>query len=348
MDRVYIFNRWASIYAGGFGGSSTGGANAPRLSTATITMRNWYNETVFSSALSGAAPFAFVRATLATPSNSPTPTGSMPASPSGTALPTPDVSASLAAGVSPSGTASASSTATVAPVAVPISIRIRTEGGQILNFVEVIAYSPSGQLLTLNTTSTVTSSNPVTDPTATGNDFCFDAWTAGACAPFIGGDAPGTFWQVTFNRPSPIGLIYFVNRVGTNVQARITTMNSYLEIINQDGTIAWSQKFSSSASVQTFNPFNVAVAAPTPDPADDIQTSAYFREIWTRYIRIDGNATQYLNFKVSCILTCIHTYMIVAYFYATRYLLFISTWSSIVENNRRSSPASMTAGPMWP
>jgi hypothetical protein len=232
VTSIYIWNRWASIWAGGFGGNAAGGGSSARLAGVTVTLRNFYNETLFSRTLT-AVPVTYHNFVYPSPSVSPTPTGSAPASATASAAATPLESASLPPGADPSITPSASATAAPSKLPLPIGVRIRTEGSTIpLMFVQVQAWTPSGKLLTVNT-SAVTSSSGVGEAKDVPLNGCLDAYTAGACPFFLSNPSEQTanWWQAVWTVPTDVS--YVILYALSGFQSRLTTTATFVELLNQ-------------------------------------------------------------------------------------------------------------------
>jgi hypothetical protein len=233
VSSIFIWNRYASIWQAGFGGNATGGANAPRLTFASMTLRNFYNETLFTRQLAPVA-VTYHAFTYTSPSASPTPTGSAPASATASAAATPLESASLPPGADPSITPSASATAAPTKLPLPIGVRIRTDGSTIpLTFVQVQAWTPSGKLLTVNTSAVTSSSGGVGEAKDVPLNGCLDVYTTNACPFFLSNPSEQTanWWQAVWTTPSQVSYVILYARSG--FQSRLTTVATFVELLNQ-------------------------------------------------------------------------------------------------------------------
>lgn len=234
VSNIIIFNYWYSQNnAGGGGataGSVTGGSVGGRMLNAVVSIRNHYNDTLGSYTLSAAGPMYRITPVLpvGSPTQSVTPVSST------TASTTSSPSATLSTGAQPSVTA----TASPIPLAVPVTVRVRTTGGNFLTFTELIAVSTTGTLLNVGASAVAQSTVWSNMAPSVASDFCWNAWSIGACPPFIAGTFDATTWSSTWATPADVATVYFINRVGSPNASRITQAQAaFVEVVNQDGSV---------------------------------------------------------------------------------------------------------------
>ena len=192
----------------------------------------------------------------------PTPSVTALATSTASASHTTSASASISAGASPSNSPSnsASPSGTVAasgaptgpatPSATPWSslpnrIRVLTSTATALNFVELLAFSPTGKLLTATATGATVYASSVfgTQVAAYGADLCADPYDGPACVIYssVGTTSTGDYWEVTFpgGVASAVATVYFVNRMDGGFNTRITSGAGKLALFSPNGNMAF-------------------------------------------------------------------------------------------------------------
>lgn len=267
-----------------------------------ITLKNFWNETLASYTLPAGAPFYSIPVAL---------TNAVPSrEPSASVTPQSTPSASLSVGATPSSTGSPSATATGIPagaVAQPVAIRISTPGSSApMNVVEVMAWSPSGRLLTsVGSGAVATAVNGVNDPSL-GIDLCADGYMqspGNGCAYWEAQANTPAEWLVTFPAPSDIATIWVSNRNPGPWSSRFAGARALLQVINQDGTIAAAWNITSTSGVSTFNMPGVSPQWPLGvDTSVDFQTSEANRLSLVRYVQVNANAGVPMMFRELAVL----------------------------------------------
>ena len=255
-------------------------------------IQQWFPITYF--------PPSATPSSTASPSTTPTPSFTGTGSPSSTGTPT----SSLSPGVSVSATA----TMTASPLSpLPANLRLSLNG-TCLHFLEVLVFSTSGKLLSSGAAATASSTFAVENGPEDGIDGCMAVDGAGLpvapCAPVHTQCTDPQWWCMAFGPtndplyptgyPTPVGSIYFVNRIDGNVGGRVTAGNGSIAMYRQDGSIAAGPLFPSAQLVSwwqvapiTLPAPAVTVAAATGDQLDTLVAA----------VRVEAAPAQYLNFR---------------------------------------------------
>lgn len=243
-----------------------------------------------------------------TPLMTPVPTGtataSSTASASGTATATLSWLASASVSASPSGTASA----TPSPaLALPVSVRIRALGGtNLLIFGEVMVFSPSGTLLSHPANGAVVTSSEGQGTEGRINDMCVDTWTAaqaggvaGTCANYASRGLGPVNVTISWPVPSAVGWVYFTNNVQRLTQnAGLGGQRVFIDVINQDGTLAGPSGVVTAQQMNTFTFAPLPTGPTNADASSPAQQSEANRQALVRFIRIDSvSVNEYFHFK---------------------------------------------------
>ena len=334
LKRLIFWNRYPFIA----GNTALGTALGANAAGATVTYLNGFGNFVGSYTLTGdviqSIPVVLVPASS---------TSSVTASPSSTPSTTPAVTASETVGAMPSDTSSPSLSASPSPtssVTVPlpppspspfapypykVQIGLPPTLPNYLNFVEIFAFTPSGQDVAaafLGSSATFLDGTNTAQPWTGGGatqwpwyatDLFADpmvAWTLNQPAGAIAGtQTPGAFaLTVTFppapgypnGLPQPISSVVFVNRcdqVTLNLNGRIN--GGFLNLVAANNTIL-STRTMSSLSVQTFTFPNWPSAAPVY-PSSSLSTAppqtAANQDVFIRYINITAGPGICLAFR---------------------------------------------------
>ena len=173
---------------------------------------------------------------------------------------------------------------------------MRTSGGNTLSLSQLIAFSPTGKLLTMAPAATASSSTWAAAGTpANLINGCWNAWAPISCPPYSAGDMINQVTvRASWSVPSAVSTVYVMNNPA-NLNAIALGQSSWVEVINQDGSVAASQLLG-NAPVSTLN-LDASLAPINPDPASAFQASASNQGTKIRYVRMTQPNPQYMNFR---------------------------------------------------
>jgi hypothetical protein len=225
---------------------------------------------------------------------------------------TPTSSASLSFGITPTQTQTPSNTRTGTPTQtpsqtmtpasqMPVGLRVEVSGGQALQFTEVLAFSPTGQLL--SSSALGATANQSTTPSSSfgsgkGNDLIVDPINSVGDLVVTGTNPAGEWWHVEWagGVPSKVASVYYVNRRDTTAaSSAIVNGNGLVRVLAQNGS-STTATITSSQTVSTFS-FGASLAPISPSASSPVQTDPAQRSNAVRYVRITNAAGQYLTFR---------------------------------------------------
>jgi len=186
LTSIVIWNRFPYTSP-----TTTGATLGGRLTGAKLYVLNWNQDIINTTILSGSMVQTLTTRTLIPPT--PSKTGSL--------TPSPSIGATPSVTASPSFTATATNTP-LSPN--PFQITVSTTSTNVLNFIELFAFTSTGQNVAASVLGATTSQTSTysTQVSSYANDLFCDPWIAGANNWMAGGASGPSTWTLNFP-PAP-------------------------------------------------------------------------------------------------------------------------------------------------